>query len=233
MPCVRSNSGFACAKVSNCARCSSNSISGFSNSSSVAFIFIGFRLLVNRQRASFRSAIHTEMPIPIMTKANGKPVASAAACIALSPPPSRRAIATNPSALHQKTRCTAGASNLPPAVIVSTTSEPESEEVTKKMISRTILTNEASCVNGSCSKHFEEGDFIGPSCNPFHHASVAIGEKLVDGGAAKSAHAEQDNQHRQNQDTKEELTHRASLRNTSDERSNERAPGNPPCKMER
>ena len=41
------------------------------------------------------------------------------------------AMATSPSKTHQNTRWTTGASSLPPAVIVSMTSDPESEEVTK------------------------------------------------------------------------------------------------------
>ena len=62
--------------------------------------------------------------------ANGSPVEIAAACKAPKPLPSSRAIATNPSKMHQNTRCGFGASTLPPAVIVSITSEPVSEEVT-------------------------------------------------------------------------------------------------------
>jgi beta-ketodecanoyl-[acyl-carrier-protein] synthase len=43
-----------------------------------------------------------------------------------------------PSKVHQNTRCGTGASTLPPAVIVSITSEPESDEVTKNTITSTI-----------------------------------------------------------------------------------------------
>ena len=46
-------------------------------------------------------------------------------------------MATNPSSVHQNTRCATGASILPPAVIVSITSEPLSEDVTKKITNST------------------------------------------------------------------------------------------------
>ena len=57
-------------------------------------------------------------------------------------------MATNPSAEHQNTRCMTGASNLPPEEMVSTTSEPESDEVMKKMMSKTMLTKEVIRVSG-------------------------------------------------------------------------------------
>ena len=44
--------------------------------------------------------------------------------------------ATSPSKIAQKTRWGMGASTLPPAVMVSITSEPESDEVTKNTITR-------------------------------------------------------------------------------------------------
>ena len=44
--------------------------------------------------------------------------------------------------LAQKMRWGTGACSLPPAVMESTTSEPESDEVTKKTMSRTIATSE-------------------------------------------------------------------------------------------
>jgi hypothetical protein len=47
-----------------------------------------------------------------------------------------------PSKIAQNTRCATGASTWPPAVMVSITSEPESEEVTKNTITSTIARNE-------------------------------------------------------------------------------------------
>ena len=61
-------------------------------------------------------------------------------------------MATSPSKVHQKTRCGTGASILPPAVIVSITSEPESDEVTKNTITRMMPIVEVIAVSGSpCS----------------------------------------------------------------------------------
>ncbi len=85
------------------------------------------------------------------TSAIGKPVASAAACSATSPPPSSRVMATIPSNAHQKTRWAIGASSFPPAVMVSMTSEPESEEVTKKTITNTMPMTDVRPASGSIS----------------------------------------------------------------------------------
>ena len=80
---------------------------------------------------------------------NGTPVAVTPACSADKPPPISRTMAINPSTTHQKIRCGTGASILPPAVIVSTTSEPESEDVTKNTSASTIAMVDAVLVNGS------------------------------------------------------------------------------------
>lgn len=81
---------------------------------------------------------------------NGKPVDTAMVCSAVKPPPNNKAIAIAPSMIAQNTRCGLGASTLPPAVIESMTNEPESDEVTKKMITSTIAMNEVICDSGSC-----------------------------------------------------------------------------------
>ena len=60
-------------------------------------------------------------------------------------------MATRPSKQAQNTRCGTGASILPPAVIVSITSEPESDEVTKNTITSTMAMNEVICCSGSAS----------------------------------------------------------------------------------
>ena len=54
-----------------------------------------------------------------------------------------------PSNAHQNTRCTTGASSLPPAVMVSTTSEPESDEVTKKITTSTMAMHDVRPASGS------------------------------------------------------------------------------------
>ena len=60
------------------------------------------------------------------------PIDTAAPCGASRPRPSRRAMATGPSKVHQNPRRETGASILPPAVIVSITRDPECDEVTEK-----------------------------------------------------------------------------------------------------
>ncbi len=54
-----------------------------------------------------------------------------------------------PSMNAQNTRCALGASTLPPAVMVSITSEPESEDVTKNTITSTMPTKDVIWVSGS------------------------------------------------------------------------------------
>ena len=67
-----------------------------------------------------------------MTNKNKIPVLTEAVCMADSPPPTKRAIATAPSIKAHKMRCPTGASSFPPAVMLSITNEPLSDEVTKK-----------------------------------------------------------------------------------------------------
>ena len=69
---------------------------------------------------------------------NGNPVETAAACSAARPPPSRSAIATRPSKQAQNTRCASGASTLPPAVMVSITSEPEVGHIYKGKVVKIV-----------------------------------------------------------------------------------------------
>ena len=97
------------------------------------------------------SAFQVATIISISRMAKGKPVAMALACSAASPPPSSSAIATSPSKVAQNTRCATGASTLPPAVIVSITSEPESDEVTKNTSTSTMPISEVMPASGSGS----------------------------------------------------------------------------------
>ena len=60
-------------------------------------------------------------------------------------------MATSPSSTHQNRHRPTGTLKLPPAVMVATTSEPESDEVTKKMTIRTRATTESRPVSGSGS----------------------------------------------------------------------------------
>ena len=57
-------------------------------------------------------------------------------------------MATSPSSTHQNTHRPTGTLKLPPAVMVATTSEPESDEVTKKMTIRTRATTDSRPVSG-------------------------------------------------------------------------------------
>ena len=60
-------------------------------------------------------------------------------------------MAMTPSKTHQNTRCTTGASSLPPAVMASMTSDPESEDVTKNTTTSTRLTSDVRPASGSVS----------------------------------------------------------------------------------
>jgi len=66
-----------------------------------------------------------------MTNKKRMPVLTEAVCMALRPPPKSSAIATAPSVRAHKIRCPTGASNFPPAVMLSITNEPLFEDVTK------------------------------------------------------------------------------------------------------
>ncbi len=71
--------------------------------------------------------------------ANGKALVIAAVCRASRPPATSRTEATMPSVLAQKTRCQIGVSIMPPEDNESITNEPESDDVTKKvMMSNTV-----------------------------------------------------------------------------------------------
>lgn len=85
------------------------------------------------------------------TKVKGKPVLTEPDCSevsAASPPPYNRAIAIKPCEMAQKIRCGTGASSLPPAVMVSITNEPESEEVMKNTKTRIIAMIEVIMPRG-------------------------------------------------------------------------------------
>ena len=91
------------------------------------------------------------------TSVNGSPVEMT---MPIAAPPSRlrsaAAMATAPSKMHQNTRCGTGASTLPPAVIVSITSEPESDEVTKNTTTSTMPMNEVIVAKRQLLEHLEQ-----------------------------------------------------------------------------
>ncbi len=87
----------------------------------------------------------------IMMIAKGSALAMVIVCSALRPPARSRADATTPSMLAQNTRCQTGVCSAPPAASESMTREPESDEVTKKVMISTTARNEAMDVIGSSS----------------------------------------------------------------------------------
>ena len=89
------------------------------------------------------------MHIPSKMRANGRPVAIAPACSEVRPPLSNRTIPIPPTATSQIVFCLSSVSVRPPAVIVSITSVPESQPVTKKIRIRPIAIKDVNCAQGS------------------------------------------------------------------------------------
>ncbi len=69
-------------------------------------------------------------------------------CSAPRPPASNRPAATTPSMTHQKMRWAVEVSVSPPAAMVSTTSEPESDEVMKNTATRMTASVEVTAGSG-------------------------------------------------------------------------------------
>lgn len=88
---------------------------------------------------------------PNRTIAKGKPVETAIVCNAAKPPPNSSEIATSPSNVAQNTRCGVGALTSPPALMVSITNDPESDEVTKNTMTSTMPIKEVIAVSGRCA----------------------------------------------------------------------------------
>ena len=87
----------------------------------------------------------------IIIIAKGNPVRMVAVCKAVNPPPINKTAATNPSIDAQNIFCPFGASCRPPEVSVSTTKDPESEEVIKKLATNITVIIEVKVVKGYCS----------------------------------------------------------------------------------
>ncbi len=90
----------------------------------------------------------------IKMTAKGIAVKIDAVCKAVKPPPINRTAASKPSIDAQNIFCPFGASCRPPEVNVSTTNEPESEDVTKKLATKITVRIEENVVNGYCSKRW-------------------------------------------------------------------------------
>ena len=88
----------------------------------------------------------------IMIREKGSALAMVIVCRALRPPASSSAAATAPSEEAQNTRCQTGVVVAPPDASESITSEPESEEVTKKVTIRMTVRKDTTLEKGSTSK---------------------------------------------------------------------------------
>ena len=86
-------------------------------------------------------------------KAKGSPVTIDAVCKACKPPPTKRTAAIVPSAKAQKIRWPIGESIFPPEVRLSTTKEPESEEVTKNPAINITPITLSAVAKGNCSRN--------------------------------------------------------------------------------
>ena len=87
----------------------------------------------------------------IKIKANGIAVNIDAVCKAVNPPPINKTAASKPSIDAQKIFCPLGASWRPPDVNVSTTNDPESDDVTKKLATKITVKIDEKIVKGYCS----------------------------------------------------------------------------------
>ena len=85
--------------------------------------------------------------------ANANPVMVVADCNAVSPPYKSKMEAIIPSMLAQNIFCTLGASCRPPEVKVSTTIDPLSDEITKKLATNKIANTELRVTNGCFSSN--------------------------------------------------------------------------------
>jgi len=86
--------------------------------------------------------------IPSITRLKGSAVMIAPVCRAVSPPASSSPAATTPSIDAHSTLLQVGGSGFPPEASMSTTSEPESDEVTKKIVMRKIARTDSTDPNG-------------------------------------------------------------------------------------
>ena len=93
-----------------------------------------------------------------MAMPNGRPVVMEAVCSALRPPPNSSAAATAPSVNAQNIRIETGDSALPAVVSLSTTMDPESEEVTKKLTTSNNPSADVKDAYGKCSRNLNNAE---------------------------------------------------------------------------
>src|SRR5690606_36156172 len=82
----------------------------------------------------------------------GSALAMVAVCKAVRPSANNSAMATAPIDSDQKMRCQTGVRSAPPDASKSTTSAPESAEVTKNTTTMAMATNEMTLPQGICSR---------------------------------------------------------------------------------
>src|SRR5690606_32023189 len=75
-----------------------------------------------------------------------------AVCNAVNPSASNKAMATTPMSEDQKIRCHTGEFSAPPDASKSTTSAPESADVTKNTTTIAMATDEVMLARGNCSR---------------------------------------------------------------------------------
>src|SRR5690606_8255629 len=95
------------------------------------------------------------MAIKIIT-AKGNALTMAAVCKAVKPPAISSTAATAPSVTTQKERCHHGVSLRPPAASESITNDPESDDVTKKVIINKTVNEETNSVKGRFSNNLNK-----------------------------------------------------------------------------
>ena len=101
---------------------------------------------------SFKKLIGRLKIVPMITRPNGKVLSREPACRALRPPASKRVAASAPSRRLQKTLCHTGGWGFPFAASISTTNDPESEDVTKKPTSKMSVRVDVTSLNGRASR---------------------------------------------------------------------------------
>jgi hypothetical protein len=105
------------------------------------------------ERPSICSARYKPTHIKIITIEKGSALLMAAVCKALNPPKSSKTEATTPSEIAQNILCQTGGFSFPPEVMISMTSDPESEEVTKNVTIRSVASKQITGAKGKRSRN--------------------------------------------------------------------------------
>src|SRR5690625_623870 len=109
------------------------------------------------------------------TAAKGKPVMITPVCKASRPPLNKSAMAIPPCIKDQKTLCQTGEFSKLPKVILSTTNEPESDEVTKKEKTSNTASRLENWLSGKFSKNTNKEEVIS-SCTA---VSISVSPPII------------------------------------------------------